>query len=318
MAFGSSNEALTMTSAPGRPAVNRLLVILSFGAIYLIWGSTFLAIRYAVENLPALYVVSFRHLCAGLILFAWALAKGARPTWGQIRASAVIGFLFFVVGHGTLHWAEKFVPSGLAALLIAAEPICVFLMSSAVARVWRLNGMLVAGILIGLAGVALLVGDSAVHGEPRLTTGVIAILIGTVSWAAGIIYSRRSKLSGSPLLLSALSLLSGSIMLFLVGTVLGEWRGFTLERMETRNWVAIAYLILFGTVITFTAYNWLLEHFSPTLVATHTYVNPVVAVLLGWAYAGETLTVRVGVASAMVIAAVALVDRGTNRLRGLV
>ena len=317
MAISSSNEALAVASVPGKPEANRLLVISCFGAIYLIWGSTFLAIRYAVENLPALYVVSFRHLCAGLILLAWALAKGARPTWEQIRASAVIGFLFFLVGHGTLHWAEKFVPSGLAALLIAAEPICVFLMSSAVARVWRLNGMLLAGILMGLGGVGLLVRDSTVHGEPRLTTGVIAILIGTISWAAGIIYSRKSKLSGSPLLLSALSLLSGAVMLFLVGTALGEWKGFTLERVGTRGWVSIAYLILFGSVITFTAYNWLLEHFSPTLVATHTYVNPVVAVLLGWAYAGEALTTRVGVAAGMVIAAVVLVDRGTNRLRGL-
>ena len=318
MATGSSSEALAGASIAGKPDVNRLLVIFCFGAIYLIWGSTFLAIRYAVENLPPLYVVSFRHVCAGTILLAWALTKGARPTWEQIRASAVIGFLFFLVGHGTLHWAEKFVPSGLAALLIAVEPIFVFLMSSAAARVWRLNGMLLAGILIGLGGVALLVRGSAMGGEPRLTIGVLAILVGAISWAAGIIYSRRSKLSGSPVLLSALSLLSGAVMLFVVGTVFGEWRDVTLERVGTRGWVSIAYLILFGSVITFTAYNWLLEHFSPTLVATHTYVNPVVAVLLGWAYGGEALTLRVGVAAAMVIAAVVLVDRGTNRLHRLV
>lgn len=315
MAISSSTE--TFAAASVRPAANRLLVIFCFGAIYLIWGSTFLAIRYAVEDLPALYVVSFRHVCAGLILLVWALAKGARPTWEQIRASAVIGFLFFLVGHGTLHWAEKFVPSGLAALLIAVEPIFVFMMSSAVARVWRLNGMLLAGILMGLAGVALLVRGSTVGGGPRVTIGLIAILVGAVGWAAGIIYSRKSKLSGSPLLLSALSLLSGAVMLFVVGTVFGEYQGLTLERVGTRGWVSIAYLILFGSVITFTAYNWLLEHYSPTMVATHTYVNPVVAVLLGWAYGGEALTMRVGVAAAMVIAAVVLVDRGTNRLRGL-
>lgn len=315
MAISSSTE--TFAAASVRPAANRLLVIFCFGAIYLIWGSTFLAIRYAVEDLPALYVVSFRHVCAGLILLVWALAKGARPTWEQIRASAVIGFLFFLVGHGTLHWAEKFVPSGLAALLIAVEPIFVFMMSSAVARVWRLNGMLLAGILMGLAGVALLVRGSTVGGGPRVTIGLIAILVGAAGWAAGIIYSRKSKLSGSPLLLSALSLLSGAVMLFVVGTVFGEYQGLTLERVGTRGWVSIAYLILFGSVITFTAYNWLLEHYSPTMVATHTYVNPVVAVLLGWAYGGEALTMRVGVAASMVIAAVVLVDRGTNRLRGL-
>jgi drug/metabolite transporter (DMT)-like permease len=315
MATTSSSRAFAAVSA--KPEANRLLVVFCFAAIYLIWGSTFLAIRYAVENLPALYVVSFRHLCAGLILLVWAVAKGARPTWEQIRASAVIGFLFFLVGHGTLHWAEKFVPSGLAALLIAVEPIFVFLLSSAAARVWRLNAMLLAGILMGLGGVALLVRGSTSEAGPRAMVGLLAILIGTVSWSAGIIYSRKSKLSGSPLLLSALSLLSGAVMLFVVGTLLSEWRGLASARITTREWVAIVYLILFGSVITFTAYNWLLEHFSPTLVATHTYVNPVVAVLLGWAYAGEALTVRVGVAAAMVIAAVVLVDRGTNRLRGL-
>ena len=317
MATSSSSEMLAEASVPGKPEANRLLVMFCFGAIYLIWGSTFLAIRYAVENLPALYVVSFRHMCAGSILLVWALKKGARPTWEQIRASAVIGFLFFLVGHGTLHWAEKFVPSGLAALLIAVEPIFVFVMSSAVARVWRLNGMLVAGILMGLGGVALLVRGSTTEGGSKLTVGVLAILIGAISWAAGIIYSRRSKLSGSPLLLSALSLLSGAVMLFLVGTALGEWKGLTLARVGTRGWISIVYLIVFGSVITFTAYNWLLEHFSPTLVATHTYVNPVVAVLLGWVYGGEALTAQVGVAAAMVIAAVVLVDRGTNRLHGL-
>jgi len=318
MAITSSSEALAAESAKTKPAANRWWVIFCFAAIYLIWGSTFLAIRYAVENLPALYVVSFRHVCAGLILLVWALAKGARPTWEQIRASAVIGFLFFLVGHGTLHWAEKVVPSGLAALLIAVEPIFVFLMSSAVGRVWRMNGMLLAGILMGLAGVGLLVRGSAAEGGSELTIGSIAILIGAISWSAGIIYSRKSKLSGNPLLLSALSLLSGAVMLFLVGTALGEWRGLTLQRVGARGWISILYLILFGSVITFTAYNWLLEHFSPTLVATHTYVNPVVAVLLGWVYGGEALTMRAGVAAAMVIAAVVLVDRGTNRLRGLV
>src|SRR3974377_765391 len=164
MGTTSSSETLAEASATAKPEVNRLLVIFCFGAICLIWGSTFLAIRYAVENLPALYVVSFRHLCAGLILLVWALAKGARPSWEQIRASVVIGFLFFLVGHGTLHWAEKVVPSGLAALLIAVEPIFVFLMSSAVARVWRLNGLLVAGILIGVGGGGVVGGGSRAGG----------------------------------------------------------------------------------------------------------------------------------------------------------
>jgi drug/metabolite transporter (DMT)-like permease len=293
----------------------RLRVILCFFCIYVIWGSTYLAIRYAVETIPPLYTAGFRHLFAGTILLGWAIAKGLRPTSAQIRASVIIGFFFFLVGHGSLHWAERFVPSGLAALLIAVEPIFVFLLSSAAARVWRVNGMLLAGIALGLIGVAILLRGPSLESTHGLTRGSVMILVGAFSWSCGIIYSRRSHLSGSPLLLSALSLLSGAAMLLVTATIAGEAKGFSFAQVTTKSWIALGYLILFGSVITFTAYNWLLEHYSPTLVATHTYINPVVAVFLGWAYGGEALTITVALAAALVIAAVILVDRGTNRLR---
>jgi len=315
MATTSPSETLAAT--PTAASANRLLVVFSFFCIYVIWGSTYLAIRYAVETIPPLYTAGFRHLSAGIILLIWALAKGLRPTWPQIRASIVIGFFFFLVGHGSLHWAERVVPSGLAALLIAVEPIFVFLLSSAAARTWRINGMLVAGIALGLLGVGILVRGTTLESTHGLTLGSIVILIGAFSWSLGIIYSRRSHLSGSPLLLSALSLLSGAVMLLLAATLAGEAKGFSLAQVRLKSWISLGYLILFGSVITFTAYNWLLEHYSPTLVATHTYVNPVVAVFLGWAYGGETLTLKVAVAATLVIVAVVLVDRGTNRLRGL-
>src|SRR5271166_1368539 len=315
MASASTSQVAGI--APSRVPGNRLLVIFCFFSIYIIWGSTYLAIRYAVESIPPLFTAGIRHLTAGTILLLWALWKGARPTWPQIRASAVIGFLFFFVGHGSLHWAERFVPSGLASLLIAIEPIFVFLLSSAAARVWRLNAMLLAGILIGLAGVGTLVGGTALEAGGGTTLACVALLVGAFSWSVGIIYSRRSRLSGSPLLLSALSLLSGAVMLLLVGALAGEAKGFSLVQVKPRSWLALTYLILFGSVVAFTAYNWLLEHFSPTLVATHTYVNPVVAVLLGWAYGGEVMSLRVGMAAAMVVCAVVLVDRGTTKLHGL-
>jgi drug/metabolite transporter (DMT)-like permease len=270
-----------------------------------------------VETIPPLYTAGIRHLCAGSILMAWALAKGLRPTWPQIRASIVIGFFFFLVGHGSLHWAERIVPSGLASLLIAIEPIFVFLLSSASERTWKLNWMLSGGILLGLVGVGMLVRDTAEAPEKGMALGSIMILVGALSWSIGIIYSRKSQLSGSPLLLSALSLLAGAVMLLTTGTLAGEAKGFSLSQVSTKSWFGLGYLILFGSVIAFTAYNWLLEHYSPTLVATHTYVNPIVAVLLGWAFAGEALTVRVGVAAAFVVLAVVLVDRGTSRLRQL-
>src|SRR5262249_46816569 len=166
------------------------------------------------------------------------------------------------------------------------------------------------GVVLGLGGVALLLGHDAVSSSSRIFLGAVAVLVGAISWSAGIIYSRRSHLSGNPLLLSALSLLSGSVLLLATGTLAGEAHGFSFSQVTPRSWLSLAYLILFGSVIAFTAYNWLLEHYSPTFVATHTYVNPVVAVFLGWWLAGEKVTVNVAIAAALVILAVFLVDRG--------
>ena len=306
-------SAAIAVAKPAAPA-NRLAVFAAFFSIYVIWGSTYLAIRYAVASIPPLYTAGFRHVVAGSILLLWALAKGLRPTWPQIRASLVIGFLFFLIGHGSLHWAETKVPSGLASLLIASEPIWVFLMACAAEKRWRMNGFLLAGVILGLAGVALLLGRDVWSAGSGAFWGAVACLVGAISWSAGIIYSRRSHLSGSPLLLSALSLLAGSAMLLTTGTLLGEYRGFSFYNVPMRAWLSLAYLIVFGSVIAFSAYNWLLEHYSPTLVATHTYVNPIVAVLLGWWLAGEHVSLNVMLSAAMVIAAVFLVDRGMARL----
>jgi drug/metabolite transporter (DMT)-like permease len=309
------NQALNSRGSSSVLPLSRARVILAFFSIYVIWGSTYLAIRFAVADIPPLFTAGARHLTAGTILLVWCLAKGLRPTWAQIRASVVIGFFFFLVGHGLLHWAETVVPSGLAALLIAIEPIIVFLMASAAARTWTLNGLLVAGILLGLAGVGVLVGGTVFEATRGSTIGALAIIVSAISWSAGIIYSRYSKLSGNPMLLSALSLLSGSVMLLFVGALVGEAKGFSVAHVSTRAWFALAYLIVFGSVVAFSAYNWLLEHYSPTMVATHTYVNPIVAVLLGWLYGGEVITLKVIIAAVMVIGAVILVDRGTNRLQ---
>jgi len=316
-----AEQTVQTVTAPGgkgagtiAPPPNRLAVIAAFGATYLVWGATYLAIRYAVESIPPLYAAGFRHLIAGCILLGWCLVKRLRPTWAQFRASAVIGMFFFLFGHGALHWAETRVPSGLASLLIAIEPIIVYVLFSLATRQWRLNASLLAGAFLGLAGVGLLLGRSLLVASPGVALGGMAILFGATSWSAGIVYSRRSKLSGSPLLLSALSLLCGAAMLLTAGTLLGEWRGFSLAAVTARSWYAFGFLTVFGSVMTFTAYNWLLEHFSPTLVATHTYVNPLVAVLLGWWLAGEVVTLNVLLATAIIIGAVMLVDRGTTQL----
>jgi drug/metabolite transporter (DMT)-like permease len=308
-------EEVAVVMTPARPRLHRATVIFSFLSIYLIWGSTYLAIRYAVETIPPLYTAGLRHLTAGTILLVWCLAKRLRPTWAQVRASIIIGTFFFLIGHGTLHWAEQKVPSGLASLLIASEPIWVFLLSAIAARQCRLNATLLAGILLGFGGVGLLMGRTALNSGPGVFVGSLAVLLGAFSWSVGVVYSRRSHLSGHPLLLSALSLLAGSVQLLLAGTVVGEYRGFSFASVSWRSWLALGYLILFGSVVAFTAYNWLLEHYSPTLVATHTYVNPIVAVLLGWFFAGEAITLNVLLSAALVIGAVMLVDRGIARLQ---
>ena len=308
-------EGLPKATAGARPQLNRATVVFCFLAIYLIWGSTYLGIRYAVETIPPLYTAGLRHLTAGVILFLWCLAKRLRPTWAQVRASIIIGAFFFLGGHGTLHWAEQKVPSGLASLLVASEPIWVFLLSAAAARQWRLNGTLLAGIFLGFGGVGLLMGKSALTSGPGVFIGSLVVLLGAFFWGVGVVYSRRSHLSGHPLLLSALSLLAGSLQLLLAGTVAREYRGFSIASVSSRSWLALAYLIVFGSIVAFTAYNWLMEHYSPTFVATHTYINPVVAVLLGWLLAGEAVTLNVLVSAAMVIGAVMLVDRGTVRLQ---
>jgi drug/metabolite transporter (DMT)-like permease len=308
-------SATSPSSASSTARTHRVTVALSFLSIYFIWGSTYLAIRYAVETIPPLYTAGLRHLVAGTILLAWCMAKRLRPTWAQIRASIIIGTFFFLIGHGTLHWAEQKVPSGLASLLIASEPIWVFLLSAFAARKWRMNAPLLIGILLGFGGVGLLMGRSALHSGPGVFVGSLAILMGAFSWSVGIVYSRRSHLSGHPLLLSALSLLAGSVQLLLVGTIAGEYRRFSLASVSMRSWLALGYLIVFGSVVAFTAYNWLLEHYSPTLVATHTYVNPIVAVLFGWLFASEAVTFNVLLSAALVIGAVMLVDRGMTRLQ---
>ncbi len=307
-------EEVLTTAKPARQRLNRATVVFSFLSIYLIWGSTYLAIRYAVESIPPLYTAGIRHLTAGIILLSWCLAKRLRPTWAQIRASLIIGVFFFLIGHGTLHWAEQKVPSGLASLLIASEPIWVFLFSAVATKQWHWNATLLAGIFLGLGGVGLLMGRSALASGPGVFVGSLAVVVGALSWALGVVYSRRSHLSGHPLLLSALSLLAGSAQLLMVGTIAGEYRGFSPASVTLRSWLALGYLIVFGSVVAFTAYNWLMEHYSPTLVATHTYINPIVAVLLGWLLAGEAVTLNVFLSAAMVVSAVMLVDRGMARL----
>jgi drug/metabolite transporter (DMT)-like permease len=294
-----------------RTGQNRLLALLAFACIYFIWGSTYLAIRYAVETIPPLFVAGFRHLIAGGLLFGWCWWRGLRPVRQQWFASIVLGGLFFLIGHGTLHWAQQTLPSGVAAFLMATEPIFVAIILTTTRRT-RITPTLLIGLLLGLFGVALIVGADVQTGGSQMLSS-FAVLIGTASWSIGMVYSRSAALHPDDSMAAAMSLLAGAVMLLLGGTVTGEVAKLDPAVVSVKSLLALGYLAIAGSLVAYSAYFWLLNRFPPTLIATHTYVNPVVASVLGWAIAGELLTARFAFGGVVVIAAIALVGRATSR-----
>jgi drug/metabolite transporter (DMT)-like permease len=294
-------------AAPGRTAL-----LLAFFCIYVVWGSTYLGIRYAVETIPPLLVAAVRHIVAGTVLLTWAYTRGYRPTSREWRASAVLGFLYFLIGHGTVHWAETVVPSGWAALLIASEPIWIAVMATFAAHE-RLTSKTVLGLLLGVAGVALLVGEETATGQRMVVIGSIVILLGTLAWSVGVMYAIKAPLPRNAMARAGMPEIVGSLMLFVFAGFAGEYSKLHFSAITPRSAWSLVYLITFGSIITFTAYTWLLDHVSPTLVSTHTYVNPVIAVLVGWLWAGELVNSRIVRAGALTLVAVFLISRGTKR-----
>jgi drug/metabolite transporter (DMT)-like permease len=298
-----------------RQGPGRLALLLAFLVIYVVWGSTYLAIRYAVETIPPLLAVIVRQGVAGVAIFAYAWWRGYRPTLREWRASLALGTLYFAIGHGTMHWAETVVPSGLTALLVASEPIWIAVMAALVSREERLTRNTILGLLLGVAGVALLMRAEAGPGHAHLLVGCIVILIGAVSWACGVIYTRSPSIPRDPIARAGMAALSGAVILILPAILSGELARAHPSTFSSRSVWALLYLIFFGSILAFTTYTWLLDHCSPTLVSTHTYVNPIIAVLLGWALAGETFNTRVLLAGLMTLLAVFLIRRGTGESR---
>ena len=281
---------------------------LAFIAIYLVWGSTYLAIRYAVETIPPLVTAGIRHTIAGGILFGWAYARGFRPKREHWIAGTVVGGLFFLVGHGSLHWAEQHVASGLAALLIATEPMFILVLAwvSGQQKISRLSAL---GLACGVTGVAILTGIELTAKDTSLL-GMLAVLLGSLSWAAGVVISPKLKLPTDALARTAVPLVCGAVMLLAAAGGTGEFQSLNWSAVSLKSIFGLAYLIVFGSIVAFTAYTWLLQRCPPTLVATHTYANPVVAVLLGWLLASEALTARVALASIAILGAIVLIRRG--------
>ncbi len=283
-------------------------IALAFVAIYLVWGSTYLAIRYAVETIPPLVTAGIRHTIAGGVLLGWACLRGYRPRREHWIAGIVLGALFFLIGHGSLHWAEQHVASGLAALLIATEPMFILVLAwaSGQQRISRISAL---GLATGTIGVAILTGAELSSKDATLI-GLLAVLLGSLSWAAGVVISPKLKLPTDALARTAVPLVCGAVMLLTAAGLTGEFRGLHWSAISLRSIFGLGYLIVFGSIVAFTAYTWLLQRCPPTLVATHTYANPVVAVLLGWLLASEPITTRVALASIAILAAVVLIRRG--------
>jgi len=281
---------------------------LAFIAIYIIWGSTYLAIRYAVETIPPLVTAGIRHTIAGGILLAWAWARGFRPKREHWISGLAVGALFFLVGHGSLHWAEQYVGSGLAALLIATEPMFILLLAWSMGQ-QKISRLSALGLGLGVVGVAMLTGvELTVKGASLL--GLLAVLLGSLAWSAGVVISPKLKLPSDALGRTAIPLVCGAVMLLMAAGLTGEFQATHWASISLKSILGLAYLITFGSVVAFTAYMWLLQQCPPALVATHTYANPVVAVLLGWLLAGEPLTLRLVLASVAILGAIVLIRRG--------
>jgi drug/metabolite transporter (DMT)-like permease len=295
-------------SASARDRSYAIKLALAFIAIYVIWGSTYLAIRYAVETIPPLVAAGIRHSIAGAIMLTWAWWRGFRPTRQQWFAGLVLGAFFFLIGHGTLHWAEQYVGSGLAALLIATEPMFILVLAWMMGR-QKISLLSALGLGLGVVGVAMLTGvELTVKGSSLW--GLMAVLVGSLSWSFGVVISPRLKLPADALGRTALPTICGAAMLLIAAGVTGEFQQTHWSSIALRSMFGLGYLITFGSVIAFTSYTWLLQRVPPALVATHTYANPVVAVILGWLLAHEPLSLRVVLASLAILGAIVLIRRG--------
>ncbi len=306
-----------MTTFDGR-SLFRGKTLAALLAVYLVWGSTYLAIRLAIESLPTFSMAGVRYLIAGALLYAWGrLRGGRRPEAKTLLPIAIIGALLLVGGNGLVVWAEHHIPSGLAALLIATEPFWIAVLVPIVTGGRRPGLRTYAGIAIGLAGVFVLVGGSGAvggmggkggMGEGGIDiAGALAVVLASFFWALGSLYSTRAKLPDSPWISTGSQMLAGGAMLTLLGGWNGEWTAFDPSQVTASALWAFAYLVVFGSIVAFTAYAYLLRNARPTVVSTYAFVNPIVAVLLGWWIVDEPISGRVVVAGALILAALAAI-----------
>ena len=295
------------------------LVLVAFATVYIVWGSTYFGIRYAVESIPPFFMGGSRFFIAGALLFAWAARNGFEwPGVRQWRDAGVVGGLMLLVGNGGVTWAEKTVPSSVAALIVAIVPLWMVLLE------WRGPGGgrpalgVFAGLLIGFAGVALLVFKGhGYDGAPLDPWSVAAIIVATIAWASGSLYSRRAARPKSTLMTTGMQMIAGGSVMMMVGAALGEGAQFSFTGVTAVSAWAWTYLAVFGSLVGFTAYLWLLQVSTPSKVSTTSFVNPLIAVVLGCSLGREPFTSRLALSTAMIVLAVILILRGGSTRRAI-
>ena len=287
----------------------RWKTLLAFAIIYFVWGSTFLAIRIGVREVPPLLLAAMRFLVAGLVLYGWMIARGERsPSRRQWRSASVLAILIFVIDYGLLFWAEQRVPSGVAAVMLALIPAFMALSEIIVLRTQRLTVRLALALLIGLGGVAVLMSRSLnLGGEPIDRVGALALIVASMSFSVSSALARKLPLPSSKVMSSGAQMLAGGVFLVLAAAALGEFGNFHPGTVSRGAWLSLLYLIVAGSIIGFTAYVWLIDHESPTKVGTYAYVNPVVAVLLGYFLGGEALGLRAVLGTLFVLISVLVI-----------
>jgi drug/metabolite transporter (DMT)-like permease len=293
-------------TAPTKPRV-----IIAFAALYLIWGSTFLGIRFAIETIPPFLMAGARFVTAGMIMYAIAWSQGiGKSTWANWRTSLIIGACLLLAGNGGVTISELYIDSGLAALIVAIVPIYIVLLAWARGMAPRPTPIVWFGLVGGFIGVGILLGPAlrfSSNGARHPAIGMSILLVSSFIWSVGSLYSRTARHAASPFLTAAQQMICGGLLLLLAGIVTGETRRFHPSSMSILSLASFVYLVIIGAVVGYTAYIWLLRHCEPAKVATYAFVNPIVAVLLGAAFAGETLTMRTLMAAGLIIGSVALV-----------
>ena len=291
-------------------------VCIALWSVYVFWGGTYLAMRFAIETLPPFLMAGTRFLTAGLLLYGFARAAGnAAPSRVQWKNSGIAGALLLLGGNGSVVWAQQFVPSGMAAIVVATMPLWMSLFAWLLPGGVRPSLQVILGLLLGFVGIVVLMAGSS---SPVVSTGVsqwfgyAVLTFAAISWSLGSLFAHRASLPDSPWLAVAMQMIAGGALLWIAGIFSGEWVRLDFAHVSLRSLLAFSYLVVFGSMIGFSAYIWLMHATSPALASTYAYVNPVIAVLLGWALAGERFSATDGIAAAIIVASVIIITRGKS------